>query len=114
VKKLRFLLALITKSNDFQIEQAATAEAAARKLDAELEIVYADGDTITQSTQILKSVQVHPSLQPSGILVEPAGGTGLPQVAKAAAAANIGWGLLNREADYIAELRRTSTARRSW
>jgi ribose transport system substrate-binding protein len=108
VKKLRFFLSLITKSNDFQAEQAITAEAAARELGVELEIVYADGDTITQSTQILKSIQVHAALQPSGILVEPAGGTGLPQVAKAAAAAGIAWGLLNREADYIADLRRTS------
>jgi ribose transport system substrate-binding protein len=108
VKKLRFFLSLITKSNDFQAEQAITAEAAARELGVELEIVYADGDTITQSTQILKSIQVHAALQPSGILVEPAGGTGLPQVAKAAAAAGISWGLLNREADYIADLRRTS------
>src|SRR5260370_23836507 len=30
----------------------------------------------------------------------------MPQVAKAAVAAGIGWGILNREADYIAELRR--------
>jgi len=110
VKKLRFLLSLITKNNDFQVEQAITAEAAARELGVELEIVYADGDTITQSTQILKNIQVHSALQPSGILVEPAGGTGLPQVAKAAAAAGIAWSLLNREADYIGELRRTSKA----
>lgn len=110
MKKLRFFLSLITKSNDFQIEQALTAEAAARELGVELEIAYADGDTITQSTQILKTIQVHAALQPSGILVEPAGGTGLPQVAKAAATAGIAWGLLNREADYIAELRRTSKA----
>lgn len=107
MKKLRFFLSLITKSNDFQVEQAIMAEAAARELGVELEIVYADGDTITQSTQILKSIQVHAALQPSGILVEPAGGTGLPQVARAATAVGIAWGLLNREADYIAELRRT-------
>jgi ribose transport system substrate-binding protein len=108
VKKLRFLLSLITESNDFQLEQAATADAAARDLGVELQILYADGDAITQSTQILKSIQVHSALQPSGIIVEPAGGTGLPQVAKAATAAGIAWGLLNREAEYIAELRRTS------
>lgn len=106
--RLRFLLSLITKSNDFQLEQAATAEAAARQLGVDLEIVYADGDTITQSTQILKSIQVHSALQPNGILVEPAGGTGLPQVAKAACTEGIAWGLLNRDADYIAELRRNS------
>lgn len=105
VKKLRFLVSLITKSNDFQLQQAASAETTALQLGVDLEIAYADGDTITQSTQILKTIQAHPTLRPDGILVEPVGGTGLPQVAKAAIAAGIGWGLLNREADYISELR---------
>ena len=108
MKRLRFLVALITKDNDFQVQQAAYAETAARELGVDLEIVYADGDTITQSTQILKTIQAHPTLRPDGILVEPAGGTGLPQVAKAALDAGIAWGLVNREADYISELRRNS------
>jgi len=108
VKKLRFLLALITKDNDFQVQQAASAETTARELGIDLEIVYADGDTITQSTQILKTIQAHPTLRPDAIIVEPAGGTGLPQVAKAAVDAEISWCLLNRDAEYIAELRRGS------
>ncbi len=108
VKKLRFLVSLITKDNDFQVQQAASAETTARELGVDLEIVYADGDTITQSTQILKTIQANPTLRPDGIIVEPAGGTGLPQVAKAALDAGIGWGLVNREAEYIAELRRSS------
>ncbi|MGB6885222.1 MAG: sugar ABC transporter substrate-binding protein [Candidatus Acidiferrum sp.] len=108
MKKLRFLLALITKDNDFQIEQAASAESTARELGVDLEIVYADGDTITQSTQILKKIQGNPTLRPDGIIVEPAGGTGLPQVAKAAIEAGIGWGLVNREAEYMPDLRRSS------
>ncbi len=108
MKKLRFLVSLITKSNDFQLEQAASAEAAARELGIELAIVYAEGDTITQSTQILKAIQSHPTTRPDGIIVEPAGGTGLPQVAKAAVEVGIAWGLVNREAEYILELRRTA------
>ncbi|MGC1617508.1 MAG: sugar ABC transporter substrate-binding protein [Candidatus Acidiferrum sp.] len=108
MKRLRFLLALITKDNDFQVEQAAYAETTARELGVDLEIVYADGDTITQSTQILKKIQGDPTLRPDGIIVEPAGGTGLPQVAKAAIEAGIGWGLVNRESEYIPDLRRSS------
>jgi ribose transport system substrate-binding protein len=108
VKKLRFLVALITKDNDFQLQQAASAETTARELGVDLEIVYAEGDTITQSTQILKTIQAPPTLRPNGIIVEPAGGTGLPQVAKAAVEAGIAWGLVNREAEYIAELRRSA------
>lgn len=110
VAKLRFLVSLITENNDYQLEQAATAKSAAQQLGVDVEIVYADGDSITQSTQILKSIQVDPAQRPHAIVVEPVGGTGLPQVAKAASVAGIGWGLLNREADYIAELRRGSKA----
>lgn len=108
MKKLRFLISLITEGNDFQQEQAATARAAARDLGVELEVVFADSDSITQSTQILKSIQANPVLRPSAVIVEAVGGTGLPQVARAANAVGIGWGLLNREADYILELRRSA------
>ena len=108
MKKLRFLVSLITKDNDFQAQQAAVADTAARELGIDLDTVYADGDTITQSTQILKAIQAHHTLRPNGIIVEPAGGTGLPQVAKAAIEAGVAWGLLNREAEYISELRRIS------
>ena len=108
MKKLRFLVSLITKNNDFQTQQAAVADASARELEIVLETVYADGDTITQSTQILKTIQAHHTLRPNGIIVEPAGGTGLPQVAKAAIEVGVAWGLLNREAEYISELRRSS------
>src|SRR5580692_1512591 len=108
VKKLRFLVSLITKDNDFQAEQAASAEAAARELGIDLEIVYADGDTIAQSTQILKAIQTDHTVRPDGIIVEPVGGTGLPQVAKAAIEAGVAWGLVNRDADYVVELRRAS------
>ena len=44
--------------------------------------------------------------RPDAILFEPAGSTALPQVARAAAAAGIGWVILNREADYVNDLRR--------
>lgn len=108
MKKLRFLVSLITKDNDFQVQQAASAEASAREAGVDIDIVYADGDTITQSTQILKTIQANPDSRPNGILVEPAGGTGLPQVARASVSAEIAWGLLNREAEYISEVRRGS------
>ena len=108
VKRLRFLVSLITKDNDFQAEQASSAEAAARSLGVDLDIGYADGDTITQSTQILKAIQTNHMSRPDGIIVEPVGGTGLPQVAKAAIEVGVGWGLVNRDAEYVAELRRGS------
>jgi ribose transport system substrate-binding protein len=108
--KLRFLVSLITEDNDYQMEQAAAAKAAAAELGVEAQIVYAGNDPITQSTQVLNAIQTEPSLRPSGILVEPVGATSFPQVARAAACAGIGWAVLSREAEYAGELRKTTSS----
>lgn len=110
MKKLRFLVSLTTNDNDYQIEQAQSAEGAARKLGVELQVIYADNDAITQSTQLLKAIQADEAHRPDAIIFEPVGGTALPQVARAAASAGIGWAVLNRDANYIAELRKSSSA----
>lgn len=110
MKKLRFLVSLTTDDNDYQIEQAQSAEAAARKLGVELQVIYADNDAITQSTLLLKAIQAEEAHRPDAIIFEPVGGTALPQVARAAASAGIGWAVLNRDAIYVAELRKSSKA----
>src|SRR6266478_4827062 len=108
--KLRILVSLTTDDNDYQIEQAQSAEQMARKLGVEIQIVYADNDAITQSTQILKALQSDENQRPDAVIFEPVGGTALPQVARAAASAGVGWAVLNREANYLPELRKTSSA----
>jgi len=108
MKRLRFLVSLITQENDFQLEQAADAQEAARRLGVDIETIYAGNDAITQSTQILRAIQAPPETRPDAIVFEPAGGTAFPQVARAAVSAGIGWVVLNREANYLAELRRSS------
>src|SRR5262249_54440615 len=108
MKNFRLLLSLITQDNDYQLEQAASARSAAQDAGFDLEIVFADGDTITQSTQILKAVQADPSVRPNAVILEPAGGTALPQVARAALQAGVGWGILNSYPTYLAELRSSS------
>jgi ribose transport system substrate-binding protein len=108
--KLRILVSLTTDDNDYQIEQAQSAEQAGRRLGLQLQILYADNDAITQSTQILKAVQSDENARPHAVVFEPVGGTALPQVARAAAAAGVGWAVLNREANYITELRKSSSA----
>ena len=110
MKKLKFLVSLTTDDNDYQIEQSESAEQAARKTGVDVQIVHAQNDAINQSTQLLKAVQAPKELRPDAIIFEPVGGTALPQVAKAAVNAGIGWVILNREASYIEELRKTSTA----
>jgi ribose transport system substrate-binding protein len=110
MNKLRFLVSLTTKDNDYQIEQAQSAEEAARKFGVELQVIYADNDAITQSTQLLKVIQAEESHRPNAIIFEPVGGTALPQVARAAASAGIGWAVLNRDATYVPELRKSSSA----
>jgi ABC-type sugar transport system substrate-binding protein len=110
MKKLQILVSLSTSDNDYQVEQALAAEATARRLGVDVHVLYAENDAITQSQQLLKIIQSSKELHPSAIILEPVGGTALPQVARAAAAAGIGWVVLNREADYITELRRTAHA----
>ena len=106
MKKLKFLVSLTTNDNDYQIEQAAAAEEAARRLGADVQIIYAENDSITQSQQILSVIQSRSESHPDGIIFEPVGGTALPQVARAAVAAGISWVVLNRNVEYIAEIRK--------
>ena len=108
--KIKVLVSLTTSENDYQVEQAQSAEQAASKLGVSAEIVYANNDAINQSTQLLRAIQASPEDRPNAIVFEPVGGTSLPQVARAAATADIGWAVLNRDANYREDLRKTSTA----
>ena len=108
-KKLRFLVSLHTRNNDFQVAQAQSAEDTARKLGIEVEIIYAGDDAVHQSTELLKAIQSRVESRPNAIVVEPVGRTALPQVAQAASSAGMGWAVLNRRPEYLAELRRTAT-----
>lgn len=106
MKPFKFLLSLTTKDNDYQQEQATAAEDSARRFGVDLQIIYAENDAITQSQQLLTAIQSQ-TLRPDAIIFEPVGGTALPQVARAAATAGTAWVILNRDVDYIPDLRRT-------
>jgi ribose transport system substrate-binding protein len=108
MRKLRIILSLITIDNDFQLEQAAVAEEAARRAGADIQVLFADGDSIEQSQQVLKFVQAKPEERPDGILFEPVGGPALCVVARAAVDAGIGWVVLNKQVEYLATLRQRS------
>jgi ribose transport system substrate-binding protein len=107
MKRLNFLVSLTNNDNDYQQEQAVAAEQAARRFGVDVKIIDANNDAVAQSQQLLHYVQDSSVARPDAILFEPAGGTAFPQVARAAAAAGIGWVIMNHEADYILELRRS-------
>src|SRR5690348_294580 len=106
MKRLNFLVSLTTNDNDYQQEQAAAAEKAARRLGVDVKIIHANNDPLAQSQQLLQYIQESSVVKPDAIMFEPAGGTAFPQVARAAAAAGIGWVVLNHDVDYILPLRR--------
>ena len=110
MKKSRFLISLHSRDNDFQLAQAHCAEDTARKLDADVQIIFADNDAVNQSTQLLKAIQGPKESRPDAIVLEPVGGTALPQVANAASAVGIGWVVLNRQPEYLSKLRTQATA----
>jgi ribose transport system substrate-binding protein len=106
MKQLDFVLSLTNRENDYQLDQVTAAEEAAKRLGVQLRIIDADNNAVEQSQQLLKIIQSHSDSHPDGIIFEPVGGTALPQVARAAAVAGIGWVVLNREVEYIADLRK--------
>lgn len=104
---LHVVVALTTRENDYQAEQAVTVAETAARLGLKIEIIYADNDAVNQTQQLIKIIHNN-ERKPAAILVEPVG-TGMPQVAKAAVGAGIGWGMINSAPDYIPELRRAGS-----
>jgi len=107
MKKLKFLVSLRTEESSNQRLNAAAAEEMAGRLGVEVQVLYAGNDAIMQSEQLLKAIHSQsPHSRPDGILCSPVG-TPLMQAARSAAAAGIGWAILNRNVDYLGELRRS-------
>jgi ABC-type sugar transport system substrate-binding protein len=108
VKKLRFVVSLITDDNDYQHQQASAAKEAAIRLGVALQTLFAGNDPVHQSQQLLDIIQARDA-GVDGILVEPASRTAFPKVAHAAMTSGIAWVILNCEADYLKQLRSTGT-----
>ena len=70
MKKLKFIVSLTTRENDYQMEQASTAEEAAQRFGADLQILDAENDAILQSQQLLKLIQSNTEAHPDGIIFE--------------------------------------------
>jgi ribose transport system substrate-binding protein len=103
MKRLNVLVSLITRDNDYQLEQEAVTETTAKTLQVNAQVIYAEKDAVNQSLQLLNVIQSSNS-RPDAIMVEPVG-TGMSLVAEAAARVGIGWILLNGNVDYIGKIR---------
>jgi ribose transport system substrate-binding protein len=104
MKKLRVLVSLNTDKIAYQRQQAVAAEEAGRRLNVDVEVIHAENDAIQQSQQLLRIIR-SPNEKPDGIIMLPVG-TGLEHVGTVAARADMGWIVLNRNVDYLEQLRR--------
>jgi len=84
MKKLCFVVSLITQDNDYQRQQAAAAQEAAARLGVEAQILFANSNAVDQSQQLLDAI--HDREGVDGILVESAGRTSFPKIAEAVVA----------------------------
>ncbi|HVZ16536.1 MAG TPA: substrate-binding domain-containing protein [Terriglobales bacterium] len=98
----KILISLTTRENDYQRAQAAAVESVSKRMGASIEIIYADNDSVNQSQQILSAIQAKNNGL-AAVITEPVG-TGMVQVAEAAAKAGIAWGVLNRDIDYASRI----------
>lgn len=104
MKKLKIFVSLIMEDNQYQKLHAAVAQETARRLGVDVQILFSGNDAITQSEQILNAIHSAGDARPDGIIVAPVGTT-LGSVARRAVEAGVGWAVLNRECDYLPELR---------
>jgi ABC-type sugar transport system substrate-binding protein len=108
MKKTRMAL-LVVQNNDYQAQQTVSASQTAYECGVELQVIQTEHDAVVQSQKILDLLYAAAETRPDGIMFEPVG-TPLAQAAKIAASSGVGWVVLNREVDYISELRRTCTS----
>ncbi|MGA9040724.1 MAG: substrate-binding domain-containing protein [Terriglobales bacterium] len=108
--KTLFFVVSLPNNNSYQNEQAVAAKEAAQKYGAEVQVLQADNDAVTQSQQVLEILQSRSGRRPDAILFEPLTSTGLVRVGEAAVNAGIGWVVLNSDVDYLERLRQTTSA----
>ncbi|HVN17831.1 MAG TPA: substrate-binding domain-containing protein [Dongiaceae bacterium] len=106
--QLRIAVSLTAESSVYQQAEARAAQATAQRTGFQVSITYAQGDAIRQSDHLLTLIHSAPEIRPDVIMLEPVG-TGMVRVAREAARIGIGWIVLNREVEYIPEMRASGT-----
>jgi ABC-type sugar transport system substrate-binding protein len=99
----KIVVSLPDDSNEFQVLQVADARASAARLGLDVDVSHAANNAVQQIQQLFKFV--HAADRPRVIVVEPVALDGMERVAQKAAAAGIGWAVLNCTAGFISGLR---------
>lgn len=103
-------LFLRSLENDYQQRLRDDALGKASHLGLRVQVFAAQNDPARQAAQIEKAVTGAGSADMAAVLVSPVFDEALAEPARTAAAAGIGWALLNREAQYLDALRRDHPA----
>lgn len=104
-ERLRFVVALLDETQEFQRFQGDDARATAAELDVDVDVLFAENTAVLQIQQLYGVLRRSLEARPHAILVETVTGEGLERVAQAAVRSGVGWVLINREAPYIHKLR---------
>jgi ribose transport system substrate-binding protein len=106
MKHRRLVASFITREQEFQALQSADVRTAGERCGFEVERLDAEGNAVLQIQQLYRHIHGPDGERPLALVVQTRVPDGLERVARHAAAAGIGWVLLNRSAAYVEPLRR--------
>ena len=106
----RIVVSLTSADQEYQALQGEDAREAGRRLGVEVEVLFAEDNAVMQIQQLFRFVHAPEGERPAALLVHTRVPDGLERVARNAAAAGVGWILLNRTAPYVDALRREHPA----
>lgn len=97
----KIIVSLLTKNQEFQCIQASDAQAAAQRMDASVEVLFAENNMVRQISEILAQINSPQDERPLAVVVEPVKADALEKTAHEAAQAGIGWITLGCRPTYI-------------
>jgi ABC-type sugar transport system substrate-binding protein len=100
------LVSLLTDKQEYQVAQAADAQAAGARLGLDVKVVYSNLDPTIQIRTINDAVGAPESSRPAAVVVETTGSAGFERVARATVEAKVGWVLVSDNPLYLDSLRR--------
>jgi ABC-type sugar transport system substrate-binding protein len=102
----RVVVALTSAAQEYQTLQGEDALSAGARLEADVEVLFAEDNAVMQIQQLFRYVHAPEAERPAAFLLHTRVPDGLERVARNAARAGIAWILLNRSAPYVEPLRK--------